>query len=112
MSGRGLVGGINNAQVIRPRLAIGTFVMPEYAGLSDDGKFLFYTASGGVTRDVSLAERRVVGSAQPKFIFGWSNFFNIGNNLDVSMAWRGIFGYDVLNVTRGWYSATHPTSLL
>ncbi|MCZ2339809.1 MAG: TonB-dependent receptor, partial [Chitinophagales bacterium] len=49
VSGRGLVGGINNAQVIRPGLAIGTFVMPEYAGLSNDGKFLFYTASGGVT---------------------------------------------------------------
>ena len=109
VSGRGLVGGINNAQVIRPGLAIGTFVMPEYAGLSDDGKFLFYTASGGVTRDVSLAERRVVGSAQPKFIFGWSNFFNIGNNLDVSMAWRGIFGYDVLNVTRMVFS--NPSDL-
>lgn len=104
VSGRGLVGGINNAQVIKPGLAIGTFVMPEYAGLSDDGKFLFYTAAGGVTRDVSKAERRVVGSAQPDFMLGWSNFFNIGKNLDVSMSWRGIFGYDVLNVTRMVFS--------
>ena len=104
VSGRGLVGGINNAQVIRPGLAVGTFVMPEYAGLSDDGKFLFYTAAGGVTRDVSKAERRVVGSAQPDFQLGWSNFFNLGRNIDLSMSWRGIFGYDVLNVTRMVFS--------
>ena len=104
VSGRGLVGGINYAQVIRPGLAIGTFVMPEYAGISDDGKFLFYTAAGGVTRDVSLAERRVVGSAQPDFMLGWSNFFTIGKNLDVSVALRGIFGYDVLNVTKMVFS--------
>ncbi len=111
VSGRGLVGGINNAQVIRPGLAIGTFVMPEYAGLSNDGKFLFYTASGGVTRDVTKAERRIVGSAQPDFQLGWSNFFNLGNNLDMSITLRGIFGYDVLNVTRMIFSnpADMPT---
>ena len=104
VSGRGLVGGINNAQVIRPGLAVGTFVMPEFAGLSDDGKFLFLTAAGGVTRDVSKAERRVVGNAQPDFQLGWSNFFNLGNNVDISFSLRGIFGYDVLNVTRMVFS--------
>lgn len=104
VSGRGLVGGINNAQVIRPGLAVGTFVMPEFAGLSEDGKFLFYTAAGGVTRDVSRAERRVVGSAQPKFQLGWSNFINIGKHVDVSASFRSIIGYQVLNVTRMVFS--------
>ena len=104
VSGRGLVGGINNAQVIRPGLAVGTFVMPEFAGLSEDGKFLFYTAAGGVTRDVSRAERRVVGSAQPKFQLGWSNFINIGKHIDVSASFRSIIGYQVLNVTRMVFS--------
>ena len=104
VSGRGLVGGINYAQVIRPGLSIGTFVMPEYAGLSDDGKFLFKTAAGGVTRDVSKAERRIVGSAQPDFQIGWSNYFNINKNLDLSFAFRAIYGYDVLNVTRMIFS--------
>lgn len=104
VSGRGLVGGINNAQVIRPGLAVGTFVMPEFAGLSEDGKFLFYTAAGGVTRDVSRAERRVVGSAQPKFQLGWSNFVNIGKNVDVSASFRSLIGYQVLNVTRMVFS--------
>lgn len=83
--------------------------MPEYAGLSDDGKFLFYTAAGGVTRDVSKAERRVVGSAQPKFQIGWSNYFTIGKNLDISASFRSIIGYKVLNVTRMVFS--NPSDL-
>jgi iron complex outermembrane receptor protein len=109
VSGRGLVGGINNAQVIRPGLAVGTFVMPEYAGITDDGKFLFATAAGGITRDVDKAERRVVGSAQPKFQFGWSNFFNIGKNFDLSLSIRSIIGYKLLNVTRMIFS--NPSDL-
>jgi iron complex outermembrane receptor protein len=104
VSGRGLVGGINYAQVIREGLAIGTFVLPEYAGLSDDGKPLFYTAAGGVTRDVDKAERRVVGSAQPDFTLGWSNYFNLGKKIDFGFALRAVVGYDVLNVTRMVFS--------
>jgi TonB-dependent starch-binding outer membrane protein SusC len=109
VSGRGLVGGINNAQVIRPGLAVGTFVMPEFAGLSADGKFLFYTAAGGITRDVDKAERRVVGSAQPDFQIGWSNFFKIGKKFDLSVSIRSIVGYKVLNVTRMVFS--NPSDL-
>ncbi len=109
VSGRGLVGGDNFTQVIRPGLELGTFYLPEYAGLSDDGKFLFFTAAGGVTRDVTQAERRVVGSAQPDFILGWSNFFNIGKNFDASIAIRGVFGHDIMNSTRLVFS--NPSEL-
>nr|HRO73093.1 hypothetical protein [Saprospiraceae bacterium] len=53
---------------------------------------------------VSKAERRIVGSAQPDFQVGWSNYFNINKNLDLSFAFRAIYGYDVLNVTRMIFS--------
>ena len=74
--------------------------MPEYAGISSDGQFLFYTASGGVTRDVELAELRNVGNAQPKFQFGWSNSFHFGENLDAAINLRAIYGYQIMNVTK------------
>ncbi len=74
--------------------------MPEYAGIAEDGAFLFYLENGGVTRDVSKAERRVVGHALPKFTAGWSNYFTILENIDFSFSARAIYGYDVLNVTR------------
>jgi iron complex outermembrane receptor protein len=74
--------------------------MPEFAGISQDGKFLFYTAAGGVTRDITMAERRVVGDAQPDFELGWSNYFTIYNNFDFSFNIRAVYGYDVFNTTR------------
>jgi len=104
VSGRGLVGGENWTQIIRPGSEIGTFFLPEFAGFSEDGKFLFHTAAGGVTRDVTKAERRVVGSAQPDFTLGWSNYFDLGDNWDISFAWRAVVGHQILNVTRMVFS--------
>ncbi len=69
LEGRGLVGDLNWTQIIEPGKALGTWFMPEYAGLSADGKFLFYTASGGVTRNLADAERRVV--AVLSLILNW-----------------------------------------
>lgn len=100
ISGPGLVGGENWSQIIKPGYSIGTFYMPEFAAFSADGEFLFYTAAGGVTRDVTLAERRVVGNAQPDFVIGWSNYFKIYKNFDLNFSFRAVYGFDVLNVTR------------
>jgi iron complex outermembrane receptor protein len=88
---------------------LGTFYMPEYAGLSSDGKFLFYTEAGGVTRNVADAERRVVGHALPDFEIGWSNYFTVYKNIDISFTLRAVVGSDVLNVTRMVFA--NPTVL-
>lgn len=103
LSGRGLVGAQNWTQYLFEGEEIGTFYMPKYAGLSQDGKFLFYTAAGGVTRDINLAQRQVVGYAQPRFTLGWSNFFTY-KNFDFNIALRGAFGNKVINVTRMVFS--------
>ena len=111
VSGRGLVGGDNYTQVILPGHEIGSFFLPVFAGLSADGKFLFETASGGVTRDVTQAQRKFVGSAQPDVILGWSNYFQIYKGFDASFALRGIFGHQIFNVTKMVFSnpADAPT---
>ncbi len=103
LSGRGLVGEENWTQVVAPGYQIGTFYMPEYAGIADDGAFLFYTEEGGVTRDVSEAERRIVGNALPDFTMGLSNMFTIYKKIDFGFTFRAVYGYDVLNVTRLMY---------
>lgn len=109
LSGRGLVGDENWTQLVEEGFELGTFYMPEYAGLSSDGKFLFYTEAGGVTRNVADAERRVVGHALPDFEIGWSNYFTLYKNFDVSFSLRAVVGSDVLNVTRMVFS--NPTVL-
>ncbi len=100
LSGRGLVGDLNWTQIVEPGKALGTWYIPEYAGLSQDGKFLFYTAAGGVTRELENAERRVVGNAQPDFELGWSNYISFYKNFDVSFSLRAVYGYDIFNTTR------------
>jgi len=100
LSGRGLVGDENWTQFLEEGYELGTFYMPEYAGISSDGKFLFYTAAGGVTREISEAQRRVVGHALPKFELGWSNYLTIYKHFDASFSFRMVYGFDVLNVTR------------
>lgn len=104
VSGRGLVGGDNFTQVILPGHEIGSFFLPVFAGFSADGKFLFETEAGGVTRDVTRAQRKFVGSAQPDIIIGWSNYFRIYKGFDASFALRGIFGHQIFNVTKMVFS--------
>ncbi len=109
LSGRGLVGEQNWTQLIEKEYELGTFFMPEYAGLSDDGVPLFYTAAGGVTRVLDQAERRVVGTALPAFEMGWSNYFTFFKNFDANITLRAVYGNDVLNVTRMVFE--NPTML-
>ena len=104
VSGRGLVGGDNYTQVILPGYEIGSFFLPVYKGLTSDGKFLFETEAGGVTRDVTKAKRQFVGSAQPDLIIGWSNYFQIYKGFDASFSLRGIFGHQIFNVTKMVFS--------
>ena len=98
VSVRGGVG--TRTQVITPGHGFGTWYMPEYAGLSSDGKFLYYTSTGGVTRDFSQAEYRFVGSAQPDFEIAWSNYITFFKNFDASFTVRGIYGAQIFNTTR------------
>lgn len=104
VSGRGLVGGDNYTQVILPGQELGSFFLPVFVGFSNDGKFLFQTESGGVTRDVSKAQRQFAGSAQPDIVVGWSNYFQIYKGFDASFSLRGIFGHQIYNVTRMVFS--------
>ncbi len=98
VGGRGLVG--DNTQVVKEGLPLGTWYMNEYAGLSEDGKWLFYTEAGGVTRFPEKAELRELGNAQPKFELGWSNYFTIYKNFDLNFAFRAVYGHLIFNTTR------------
>ncbi len=98
ISGRGMVGV--NTQRLAPGMPVGTFYGWEYAGLSEDGKFLFTTAAGGVTREQRDEDKKIIGNATPDFEIGFSNYFKIYKNIDASFSLRAVIGGDVLNVTR------------
>ncbi len=102
VSGRGLVG--TYTQLIREGYELGTYYLPVYAGLSQDGVFLFQSESGGVTRDITKAERKVVGNAQPDFELGWSNYINFYQNFDLSFSFRAVYNFDVYNATAMFFN--------
>lgn len=98
--GNGLVGQENWTQIIAEGYELGTFYLPVYAGISEDGQFLFQKENGGVTRDVTEAQRQVVGSALPKFTLGWSNYFQMLKYFDLGFSFRCLYGNKVFNATR------------
>lgn len=100
LSGPGLVGNLNWTQVVDENVALGTWFMPEFYDISADGVFRYYTAAGGITRNLEEAERRVVGKAQPDFELGWSNYLTLYKNFDMNFTFRAIYGYQVYNTTR------------
>lgn len=108
VEGRGFVGGETHTQIVRPDFPLGTFFIAELLDI-DGGEFRYYTeqdpnsAAIGATRDVTKAERRDLGNAQPKFSIGWSNFLNFGNSLDASIAMRAVIGHKIYNSTKMFF---------
>ena len=73
------------------------------------GQWYFETPAGGVVDENTLADayRQVIGNAQPLFTFGWNNTVRY-KNFDATIFFRGVYGNDVLNLTR-WAYGPRPT---
>lgn len=102
ISARGMVG--QWTQYLDEGMSLGTWYLPHFVSFSSDGAFLYQTAAGGVTRDVTKAERINCGSAMPKANIGWSNSFTLYKNIDFSFSLRSVLGYKVYNVSAMYFS--------
>ena len=100
-----------NTQLITEGQPVGAFYGYKFAGFKSDGTWMFETPAGGYkTGDaVSEGDRQIIGNAQPLFTYGWNNTVR-WKNLDVSVFFRGVFGNDVLNVTRWAYGPQSSAS--
>ena len=83
LQGAGLQGGY--AQLIKPGYALGTFYGRKFLGIQNGKEMLADSNS-------------VLGSAQPKFSFGFSNYFNYGK-FTLSFTFRGTVGNKIYNMT-------------
>ncbi|MER8077816.1 hypothetical protein, partial [Acinetobacter pittii] len=84
-----------NLQRIEKGESIGNFYMWRYAGHTEDGEWLVYDKSGDIIRaSQATADDRVkVGNGLPKFTLSSSQNFRY-RNFDLSLFFRGAFGYD------------------
>ncbi|WP_247651898.1 SusC/RagA family TonB-linked outer membrane protein [Chitinophaga eiseniae] len=78
---------------------LGTFYGYRYAGLTDDGNWLFYKKDGtkGTPSEVNQDDKVVLGNGIPKYMASWNNTFHY-KNFDLSVFFRGKFGFKILNL--------------
>lgn len=105
VDGRGVSGGAAWTQYLSEGNAIGTFYMPEYVGIDDDGNLLYQDAYGNVSTTPNFADtaRVMVGQGLPDFELAWSNTFKIYKHFDLGFSLRTVIGHDIYNVTRMFF---------
>ncbi|MCQ6957141.1 SusC/RagA family TonB-linked outer membrane protein [Mucilaginibacter aquariorum] len=88
-----------SSQIIQPGYAVGTYNLWHYVGKNENGVSTYQKADGSIIASQPLStDQRIAGSAQPKFVYGWSNTF-IYKNFDFNFLVRGVTGNKILNGT-------------
>lgn len=101
-----------NTQILIEGQSVGAFYGYKFLGFNSDGLWIYSTPAGGYTDSNTASEtyRQVIGNAQPLFTFGWNNTIRY-KNFDATVFFRGVYGNDVLNVTRWAYGPQKSQSL-
>lgn len=84
---------------------IGNFRTWSYAGVDENGNWLVWNKEN--TEKISIADateddKRITGNGLPKFTASFSNTFSY-KNWDLSVYFRGAFGFDIFNVHDLYY---------
>lgn len=99
-----------NLQRIEKGEPLGNFYMWKYAGHTPEGEWLVYDKDGDIIRASQASEddRQVVGNGMPKFTLSSSHNFRY-RNFDLSLFFRGAFGYDIFNIHDFYYGTRNFT---
>ena len=91
-------------QRIEKGRSIGSFHMFKYAGVSTDGEWLIYDKDGDIIQGIqgTEADRQYVGNGLPKFTLSTNHSFRY-KNFDLSLFFRGAFGFDIFNIHDFYY---------
>ncbi|MBK1440073.1 SusC/RagA family TonB-linked outer membrane protein [Parapedobacter sp. ISTM3] len=78
--------------------AVGNFFGKRFAGLTDDGKWLFYKADGttGTATEMNDNDLTIIGNGVPKYQASLTNTFSY-KGFDLTVLLRGKFAFDILN---------------
>lgn len=91
-------GNLGNAIRLEEKGQIGNFYGKRFAGFDDQGKWLFYKQDGSVARASEMNEEdlTIIGNGVPDYQASLGFDFNY-KNFDLSVFFRGKFGFDILN---------------
>ena len=99
-----------NLQRIEKGKSLGNFYMWRYAGVSSAGEWLVYDKDGDIIRasQATDEDRQIVGNGMPKFTMSTSHNFRY-RNFDLSLFFRGAFGFDIFNIHDFYYGTRNFT---
>lgn len=97
-------GSPGNLQRISKGERIGNYYTYRYAGVGDDGNWLVYNKDNEVIPigEAREQDKTIGGNGLPKFSASLNNTF-IYKNFDLSVYFRGVFGFDIYNVHDMYY---------
>ena len=80
---------------------IGQFYGYRYAGVDEAGNMLVYKKDGSsvVTTQANAEDKEYIGNGAPTHFLSWNNSFSY-KNWDLSMMFRGAFGFDIFNMRK------------
>lgn len=97
-------GSPGSAVRLVPGEDIGRYYIWKFAGFTEDGEWLLYDKNNEIipASKKTNEDKRFIGNAIPKLMMSWEN--NISwKNFDLSLFFRGWFGYDVFNMIDMYY---------
>lgn len=91
-------GNLGNAIRLEEGGSVGNFYGKRFAGLDENGKWLFYKADGSKAPATEINDEDLVtiGNGVPKVQASLNNTFKY-KNFDLTIFLRGKFGFDILN---------------
>ena len=87
---------------------VGNFYGLRSVGVGADGEWIIENKDGVQKSivDASEGDRTMIGNGLPKAYLGFNNTFNY-KNLDLTVNFRGAFGFQILNFSRMYYENTY-----
>jgi len=86
--------------IVQENEKIGNFYGLTYEGISETGNWLFEDLNND--QIISSEDQRIIGNAMPKVELGFGNYLTC-DHWDLSVFFKGIFGYDMVNEYRATY---------
>lgn len=90
---------------------LGTFYMYEFAGFNRQGEWVIYDKDGNmkVGLEATDEDKKPVGNGLPKFTASMTHTFTY-RNWDLSLYFRGAFGFDIFNIHEFYYGTPNVVS--
>lgn len=92
-------GNPGNAFRMEEGMPVASYYGFKYAGLDENGKWLFEKRDGTVVsrNEIVPEDKQYLGNGAPNMFAGWTNTFRY-KNWDLSIFFRGAFGFEICNV--------------